>query len=198
MVNSNSIEKSQKKGRADFDKQEHRDREILFFLYCGIAQLPHIRNVLFRGEDGRLLHKRVAQRRLKFLLMENYIKRTSYRSIRGRKGPYIYALDERGISEVCSHFILDSERARNSFPSKKHVVHEVMISEIIRTLFREAKAGKYTIDHVYDDREMKSLVPAEQGMFYPDVHITIISRTGNALTFHLELDAGNKGDRNIG
>lgn len=180
----------QQNNLTDFEKQENRDKAVLFFLYCGIANFSHIRNSIFVDGSGKLLHKRACQRRIRFLLESNYIQRKLYKSIRHRKGNYFYALDERGIGELCNYFSLNPDLARCRFPSTYHIAHESVLSDVFRTVYREVKERRYSIDHIYDDREMKRLSRRKAGIYYPDAHVTILPRTGDALTFHIELDAG--------
>lgn len=186
-----------KRGRIDFEKQEKRDKEILFFLYCGIGHFSHIHNAIFKNGKGLLLHKRTAQRRIKFLLENDYIKQKRYKSIRERKGRILYALSERGIYELCNSFSLNPDFARSLFPATNHVAHEAFLSDIFRTVYGEVSTGRYSIDHIYDDREMKRLTKKKSGRYFPDAHVTIIPHSGNALTFNIEVDAGHKGPKYI-
>jgi hypothetical protein len=194
-------------------KQKTRDKSILKFLAAGPSTLDHIHLQLFKNAEGRPLALHTAQIRLDKLVSMNYIKKQRYDRVASYRGLTMYALDKLGKNDACTHFPLNRDLIRTEFPMPDRVAHEIFISDMVRTIWREVEEKKYGLESIFDDREMKrqySRKHSKDGVnpmygnkksaqkvhpYYPDLVLTVIenAHNGRRIKFNMELDSGNKG-----
>ncbi|MFA5073722.1 MAG: hypothetical protein WC539_07480 [Nitrospirota bacterium] len=175
--------------------QIKRDVAILKFLAAGIATKSHLHNTIF-FENGVLAKRQVIERRLNALLKNKYIDMQRYKSIKSNKNVPVYCLAIRGLYEICrisNENFIEQDYIRTGFPPPPKLIHELVLSEIVRTVWREAEQKKYDLIHIYDDQQMKRIKKPQKNVYYPDLHGCLITHKKEKFTFNIELDCGNKG-----
>lgn len=170
------------------------ERDLLIFraLAAGPAEKNYLHRVFFRHKDGTLASRQCVERRLKKLCDQGYIISDKYYSIHARSWTQIYVLSSRGVSDVCTKYGMERDFVRKGLPAPHKLNHELHLSMIIRTIWREADQNKYKLISLFDDTEIKRRLTPAKGTYYPDLFISFDRADGVRQRFYLELDCGNK------
>jgi len=123
------------------------------------------------------------RRILKRLIANEFLKRKKYLiSQRTKKTQSVYVLGEAGVADACNLLGWEPEYIRRTFPRQSTLLHETLISGIIRTIINEeASTKRYKIDEQYDGRIYRKMHQRGKGkgLCVPDTYLSILPRNPN-------------------
>lgn len=179
-----------------------RSTNIIKFLSAGPAIKWHIYKALFKrekdnnGAGSPLLSRQYFERYMQKLIKDRFISSVSERmSVRQKRTVPIYYLTPKGVGEFCNLTAAERDFVRVGLPRKGGWVHEIYLAHIIRVIREEERIGKYTVDFIYDDRQMKREHPQrKKGVYFPDLRVRLLSKANanKPVGFNVELDTGSK------
>ncbi len=170
--------------------QIKRDHEIFHFLGSGVATSHQIRQALFIHDNGKIMSRQACECRLHKLVAMGYLVKRQYSGI--RRVVTLFGLAERGIDELAKSTDLERDHIRSGMPNPEKLVHELMLSAVMRIIRDDARNNVYKLVYVYDDTVMKNITRPTRGIYYPDLLVRVLCPNSGLVTFFLELDAGNK------
>jgi len=171
---------------------------ILRTLSAGPATRMYLYRTFFRkpGDQDKYVSRQMFERAMKKLENRGYLRRYEFSppNLSVKNAITCYVLTEAGVNFVCNEFAMERDFVRCAIPKNSEYKHELLVSDVIRILHKEAFENKaYKIDYIYDDRMMKRQAPPRKGLFYPDLRVRIVSKLRPGITFNIEVDAGEKG-----
>ncbi|GEM_PF-6146211 len=196
--------------QADPENKLMRNLEILRQVACGPMRQEELHQLCFSKKDpatgkpaGVCCYSNM-RRILKGLIMHGFLKRKKYPiSQRTRKTQNVYVLAEAGVADVCNHLGWEPEYIRRTFPKMSTLLHETLLSGIIRTIINEeVKTKRYKIDEQYDSRIYRKMHQKGKGkgLCVPDTYLSLLPRNPNIkmlsnkgrLELMVVLDTGKK------
>lgn len=182
----------------NIERQKTRDLAVMRYLASGFATNEQVYNDLFKKEDGKKVHRSIFNDRMRELCRQGIVKKHKYMRYT-RSGPTtLYALGDVGMEEVVNKFGLEPQFIRNEFPSVDKFKHEVMLAGFVRIVRREEELKKYQIGYIYDDRIIRSMIPAAEWkktrgkILMPDLRMEVLPHYKDNLMLNIELDTGKK------
>lgn len=186
-----------------------RNLEILEQVACGPIRQEELHRLCFSKKDPNTGELSVCcysnmRRILKGLIENEYLRLKKYPLCRRtRKTQNVYVLADAGVADVCNHLGWEPEYIRRTFPRQGTLLHETLLSGIIRTIINEeAKTKRYKIDEQYDGRVYRKMHQRGKGkgLCIPDSYLSILPSNPYAnmvtnkgrLEFMVVLDTGNK------
>jgi len=144
-----------------------RDINIFRFLSSGCATFTQIQNAL------KVIYKMpvsavALRKRLSLLQAGGYIVSKKYYS--ENKGYVLYTLEEPAIDILVQNGYA-VERIRWGLPHPAFAVHELAVTEIIRTIRRDAAKNLYDFS-IFDEKVLKKIAPDAKG--YPDLIVKLV------------------------
>lgn len=188
--------------------QKARDLKIFRYLAAGCATTAQIHYSCFRNETGKLLDRSVCDRRLRKLCANEYIRKRKYNRS-SRSGPiHVYAIGDAAKNDFVNNYHASRDQIRGDLPPIATIMHELHLSEFIRTIWKEVDEKKYSIGWQYDDRQMKRMrdskrlaeittglsVNKKGRYFYPDLRVRVLPNHREQFDINIELDTGHKGE----
>src|SRR5271169_5783562 len=95
----------------NLDIQKARDQNIMRYLAAGPADWRTLYDMFFRNENGNLLSRSIAERRLSKLVAQGRIYRLTYYSDHGQLVKY-YVLTELGATQISQTCLIPRESIR--------------------------------------------------------------------------------------
>lgn len=169
---------------------------ILKKLAAGPMRVVDIYKPCFVKPDGRLVSKRVFNRRMKWLEANRYIDIFEWKDRGCRNGiARLAILSERGADFLCLNSNVEKEHIRMFRPKLLHMRHELILANIIRFIWDHEHEKKYIISCLQDDREMKRTLKRKgisaKNLYLPDLIAQVKFATGE-VQLYIELDCGSK------
>lgn len=161
--------------------------KILEHLACGISTSPALIK-FYRKKDGGYRNVRHAYRRIAKAVNAGYIKKISFGSFPQK----IYLIDELGIEYLTCNMGYNADRIRSNEPGETQIAHELMISDIVRSIKKEEDMLLYKVEHLYDDNYMRTHSRHRKGAILPDLNLRITTPDGSKYTYHIEVDTGKR------
>jgi hypothetical protein len=167
---------------------QERDVKWLNYLAFGPARFPEA-SLFYRKTDGKPISPRNIYQRLKELEEAKFIKRHLYRNM--ERGMFYYIGDE-GILDLMSRYGYEQSHIRNKVVPSKHIVHEIILSSVIRKIYQDSnEQGLYKVLFAYDDTVMKKESKYEVNKVYPDLKMRLQPMDGSEKDFLFEIDGLN-------
>lgn len=143
-----------------------RDINIFRFLSSGCATFTQIQNAL------KVIYKMpvsavALRKRLSFLQAGGYILSKKYYS---NKGYVLYTLEEPAIDILVQNGYA-VERIRWGLPHPALAVHELAVTEIVRTIRRDAAKNLYDFS-IFDEKILRKIAPEAKS--YPDLIVKLV------------------------
>lgn len=168
---------------------QERDVKWLNYLAFGPARFPEASLFYTDKLEGLPLYKSLIYRRLLELENANFIKKHIYKSV--TKGTFYY-LGENGIVELMSRYGYEPNHIRNRAVPSKHIVHEIILSSVIRRIYQDSnEQALYKVLFAYDDNVMKKENKFKKDKVYPDLKMRLQPMDGSAQDFLFEIDGLN-------
>ena len=129
-----------------------------------------------------------ARRRLQKLSDQGYIKKVIYPS----KASLIFYIGERGAQELMDKSGYDEKRIRMNVVRVEEVMHELMVTEVVKIIREEEKTGIYEVIELKDDRYVRKDPSFTRGVFIPDLHLDVLTYDRKSFKFNIEVDSGKR------
>jgi DNA-binding PadR family transcriptional regulator len=166
-----------------------RDVKWLTYLAHGPARFAEAAQFYTDQLEGLPIHPRQIYRRLKELERAKFIKKHVYKNV--EKGTCFY-LGENGVVELMSRFGYEPSHLRTRPVPPKHLVHEIILSSVIRKIYQDAESRRlYKVLFAYDDTVMKKESKYKKNKVYPDLKMRIEPMVGSTRDFLFEIDGLN-------
>jgi hypothetical protein len=144
-----------------------RDLNIFRFLSSGCATFVQIQNAL-KTIYKMPISAGALRKRLSLLQAAGYIVSKKYYD--KNKGYTLYTLEEPAIDELVRQGYA-IERIRWGLPHPTFAVHELAITEIVRTIRREAAKQLYDFS-IFDEKVLRKIAPDAKS--YPDLIVKLV------------------------
>lgn len=156
----------------------------------GIHKSFHKEN---ESEEDANLTMACLQQRIHTLSKDDYIKCRHYSNLNsiGANRRALYCLTDRSIEELVKRTDIPVERVRSTLPSKHTVIHEVLVTYVVRTINQESKE-KYFDFHYFDENLLRQRIKKQKKRrqyVLPDLEI-VIRHAEETIEFNIEIDRG--------
>jgi hypothetical protein len=157
-----------------------RDEAIMEDLYWGPADVAYLHNKYFKKEDGTLVSTSTFFARMDRLCEMEYVKKKFYKTNMDKK--MIYAIDNRGVIEMCNKHNFNPDEARIDFPSQDVDLIMPLIAKQIRSEFKQ---NKYDILSFPNPKFYK-------GIDLPNLRVQIMPPHKTPIQVDIYFDLGQK------
>jgi excisionase family DNA binding protein len=143
-------------------------------------------------EDANLTLPALKQR-IHILSNDGYIKSCLYSNLNvlGVSLRALYCLTDRSIEELVKRTDIPVESVRSTLPSRHTVIHELLVTYVVRTLNQESKIKKFEFDY-FDENLLRQRIekkkPRKRYVF-PDLEV-ITYHGDKTIKFKIEVDRG--------
>ncbi|MFI5304820.1 MAG: hypothetical protein ACHQYP_08505 [Nitrospiria bacterium] len=166
-----------------------RDVKWLNYLAHGPARMAEATQFYEDPIEGLPIDPRRLYERLRELLKADFIKKHTYKNV--EKGTCFY-LGENGVVELMSRFGYEPTHLRTRPVPSKHLVHEIILSSVIRKIYQDSDEKKlYKVLFAYDDTVMKNESSYKKNRVYPDLKMRLQPMDGSYQDFLFEIDGLN-------
>ena len=151
-----------------------RDIRILNALSSGPAIFDRLLTIVREDEDEESLTSKVALRKkVAHLTRGKYIHAEPYHNRKGRGYFCLYGIKELAISVLIEHGI-QRDHMRMNIPGELGVVHELMVTDVVRTLRRGHATKVYTLVELKDENKRKQETRGgKKNRVYEDLKVCI-------------------------
>lgn len=179
-----------------------RDLAVLDALSAGPATLDYLHRMFFKKPDGKMVGKQAFRDYINRLAKDEYIKLGSCHDKTRKDSKWMKrfaVIDTRGADLVCKIVpYKEREHVRMNTPSATQFDHEAGLSNIIRSVWQEARnRDTFKIEHINDEATQKKIYIRQhgrpKGVFFPDLEVKIKPHKEDSnLKINIELDTGQK------
>jgi DNA-binding PadR family transcriptional regulator len=162
-----------------------RDIAWLKYLAWGPARYEEAKQFYKKKGTYDPVSHQMLYTRLNKLIKAGFIRRHTYTRL---KNSNLYYLGGAGVDELIN-FGFEADYVRTKTVSATHIVHELLLSNVIRKIFKDSlEKGLYKVLHCYDDRMLKLESKYAKGKIYPDLEMKIKPWEGGIHDFLFEIE----------